>query len=304
MNVPTRLAAFAGVIGLAFGAAGLAGAAIDPAGGDQAVQAGAGHGDAQAGHGGGEAAHGAEPAAGDEQAMTSDALGGLAVALDGYLLRPERTAFTAGRDARFAFQVLGPDGHPLRDQYQVESERRMHLIVVRRDGAGYQHLHPTMAPDGTWSTPLRLPSAGVYRAYADFQVGGRKRTLATDLVVPGRFEPRAWPQASDTATTGPYEVTLRADALRAGRETELSFAVTRDGRSVDDLGRYLGAKGHLVALREHDLAYLHVHPDEASAANRIDFMAELPSPGRYRLYLQFQHDGAVRTVESTVEVPR
>ena len=46
----------------------------------------------------------------------------------------------------------------------------MHLIVVRRDLTGYQHLHPTMTPDGTWRVPLTLPDPGVWRAYADFTV--------------------------------------------------------------------------------------------------------------------------------------
>ena len=30
---------------------------------------------------------------------------------------------------------------------------------------------------------------------------------------------------------------------------------------------YLGAKGHLVALREGDLAYLHIHPEGGELAS-------------------------------------
>lgn len=47
MNVPTRLAAFAAVLGLAFGGAALAGAAIDPTD-EQDVVAEAGHGEDEA----------------------------------------------------------------------------------------------------------------------------------------------------------------------------------------------------------------------------------------------------------------
>mgnify|MGYP003476862042 CR=1 FL=1 len=39
----------------------------------------------------------------------------------------------------------------------------MHLIVVRRDLTGYQHLHPELQPDGSWTTRLTLPEAGAYR---------------------------------------------------------------------------------------------------------------------------------------------
>ena len=61
-----------------------------------------------------------------------------------------------------------------------------------------------------------------------------------------------------------------------------------------------GAGGHLVALREGDLAFLHVHPDEH--ADDVAFEATFPTTGRYRLFLQFKHDGAVQTVAFTQEV--
>ena len=87
---------------------------------------------------------------------------------------PESTTFPAGRAQAFRFQVLGPDGAPA-TSFVVLNDKSLHLIVVRRDLAGYQHLHPTMAPDGIWSVPLTLTGAGVWRAYADFAVAGGRR---------------------------------------------------------------------------------------------------------------------------------
>lgn len=61
----------------------------------------------------------------------------------------------------------------------------------------------------------------------------------------------------------------------------------------------------MVALREGDLAYLHVHPDaERVAANEIQFMSSFPTAGIYRLFLQFQREAKVRSVAYTLEVPR
>ena len=54
----------------------------------------------------------------------------------------------------------------------------MHLIVVRRDMSGFQHLHPRLGADGRWTTPLTIPEAGSYRVFADFKAGGKNRTLA------------------------------------------------------------------------------------------------------------------------------
>jgi hypothetical protein len=76
---------------------------------------------------------------------------------------------------------------------------------------------------------------------------------------------------------------------------------------VTTLEPYLGAYGHLVALRAGDLAYLHVHPEgEEPAAGQLSgpsvtFSAEAPTAGRYLLYLDFQVDGKVHTATFTVE---
>jgi hypothetical protein len=67
---------------------------------------------------------------------------------------------------------------------------------------------------------------------------------------------------------------------------------------------YLGARGHLVALRQGDLAYLHVHPLDEAAAGAITFATDFPTAGKYRLFLQFKHRGQVHTAAFTQEVVR
>jgi hypothetical protein len=249
------------------------------------------------GHGGDE--HGGEAPAGA-------ALPGLAIAEGGYRLVAERARYAAGEGPeRFAFRVVDARGEAVRS-FETEHDRKMHLIVVRRDFAGFQHLHPEMRADGTWVSDVDLTQAGAYRAFADFKVDGAKHTLGVDLFAAGTFRPEPLPPASDVADAGDgYEVALRAPAPESGAEQELSFKVRRDGRTVTDVEPYLGARGHLVALRQGDLAYLHVHPeDAATTGDAISFMAEYPSAGAYRLFLQFKHEGRVRTAAFTQEVPR
>jgi hypothetical protein len=79
--------------------------------------------------------------------------------------------------------------------------------------------------------------------------------------------------------------------------------VTRDGRPVRT-EPYLGAGGHLVALRDGDLAFLHVHPEEREGGGPIRFRSTFPTAGRYRLFLQYRVDGKVETVAFTQEVAR
>jgi hypothetical protein len=120
--------------------------------------------------------------------------------------------------------------------------------------------------------------------------------------VDGVADLRALPAAAAGAISdGGYEVQLASAASHPGEEAELRFTITRNGEPVQT-EPYLGAGGHLVALREGDLAFLHVHPTNEAGTSEIGFAARFPTAGRYRLFLQFQHDGAVQTVAFTQEV--
>jgi hypothetical protein len=117
--------------------------------------------------------------------------------------------------------------------------------------------------------------------------------------VAGEFAPVA-PQPTRVAEVDGFTVSLHGD-LEAGAASDLTVTVAQDGRPVTALEPYLGAFGHLVALRDGDLAYLHVHAagDEPEAGEtsgpEIAFAAEAPTAGRYLLYLDFQVDGTVHT---------
>jgi hypothetical protein len=300
MTVPLRLGLF--VLGLvavfaaAFGVGRLAG---------PAVPAGTGHemGQGPAGASGG--GHASE----DGHAGV-DVPGGLQVAEHGYRLELLSPSLSTDDVRSLRLRVLGPDGTPV-TSYTPTHDKDLHLILVRRDLSGFQHLHPELGPDGVWETPVRVPAAGQYRVFADFQPAGRAEplTLGADLPAPGRYEPVPLPAASRTATVDGYTVTLDGE-LVPGTSSPLTLTVTKDGTPVTDLEPYLSAYGHLVALRDGDLAYLHVHPDghpgdgRTSPGPQIAFHIEVPSAGQYRLFLDFQHQGVVRTVAFTAVAGR
>lgn len=288
MTTPVRVVAVAASVGLVVGGAALAGAALEPLRDGSA--------------GGEDPAHGAEATMGAGHAADA-APPGLAVAAEGLSLELEGTELPRDRATELAFRVVDGTGGAVTDM-EVEHERRMHLIVVRRDLTGYRHLHPVADARGRWTVPLRLREAGTYRVYADFHRDGAAHTLAADLSVAGAFAPAPLPAPEEAATDGRYRARLAATGVRAGATVELDYALSRDGAPLRGVEPYLGADGHLVALREGDLAFLHVHPRASGAPGRIRFGAEMPSPGRYRLFLQFRHGSAVRTVAHTLEVSR
>ncbi|MEV6862017.1 hypothetical protein AB0M44_13575 [Streptosporangium subroseum] len=304
MNTPAKLGAYALGLAVIFGGALGAGNAVGSAG---VVPIADDHGAHAAPSPGRETNdHGAHvEAAPSRTAAEAPAPGGLQVSQDGYTLTPETTEIKPGEATDLRFSVIGPDGGPV-TRYQTKHDKKLHFIVVSRDLGGFQHLHPELTGDGVWSVKLTLPEAGAYRAFADFAPeGGPDLTLGADLRAGGAYEPGQPPALSRTSTVDGYTVTLDGD-LVPGKSSRITLRVGRDGRPVTDLQPYLGAYGHLVALRAGDLAYLHVHPDGEPGDGRtqpgpeITFYAEVPSRGDYRLFLDFQHGGVVRTADFTL----
>ncbi len=247
---------------------------------------------------------GASAAPKGHEEMTMGPVHGLGVAENGLRLLVADPELTRGAREQLRFQVVDADGEPVTEFDPIHT-KRMHAIVVRRDLTGFRHLHPEIAADGTWTVPLRLGQPGTYRLFADFSHGGEATTLADDLRVDGGADlrPLPPPSARAVAVPGGLEVTLRSGAARANEEVELAFTVRSAEGGPVALRPYLGAGGHLVALREGDLAFLHVHAiGDAGEDGSIEFGATFPTAGRYRLFLQFEAGGAVQTVAFTEEV--
>jgi hypothetical protein len=165
----------------------------------------------------------------------------------------------------------------------------LHLLLVRRDLAGFQHLHPTMSSDGTWSTPVELASPGAWRLVVDVDPAdsGEPISLGTDVLIAGEQPVEPVP--------APQDHVVLDDGLQVHR-TALTFVVS----PADGLEPYLGEPAHLVAFRSGDLTYTHLHPS-ASADGAFVFDGAIPR-GTWRLFFQFGRSGDVVTVPFTVEV--
>lgn len=232
---------------------------------------------------------------------------GLAVSSGGYLLSPVAAPATVGTADDLRFRILDGSGQPVTD-FAESHGRDLHLIVVRSDGDRFRHVHPVLDPDsGIWSLPWQWDAAGTYRVYADFVPGDGADgvTLTRSVSVAGDYSPVQSEPARVSETDG-FTASIEGD-LTAGAASELTISIERGSEPVTGLEPYLGAFGHLVALREGDLAFLHVHPhgdepeaDETSGPE-ISFTAEVPTAGRYLLYLDFQVDGQVHTAEFVLD---
>lgn len=253
--------------------------------------------------------HGADATATvDSVSAAAAALKGLSLGIDGYVLSPVEAPAEVGVAGELSFQIQDVAGTPV-TEYTTAHDKDLHLIVARSDGSEFRHVHPTLDEStGTWSVPWEWTAAGTYRVFADFTLTGADApslTVTRTVQVAGDFVPVV-PQPTRVAQVDDFTVSLEGD-LDAGAASDLTLTISREGEPVTTLEPYLGAFGHLVALREGDLAYLHVHAEgeepEAGKTSgpEIAFAAEAPTAGRYLLYLDFQVDGQVHTAEFVVD---
>lgn len=254
---------------------------------------------------------------------------GLSDTAAGYRMTSPGAQAMPGMPMPYRFTITGPGGAPVTD-FAVEQTQRLHFYAIRSDLTGFQHLHPSMAPDGTWTAQLPALAPGTWRLYASFTpavstvtgagpaagtgtgmgAAAQDLVLSRTLTVPGAVHATPLPRpAASTAVDG-YTVTVKG-ALSAGTAGPLTVDVTRGGAPVTDLEPYLGTYAHLTAFHAGDQALAHLHPLDEAATDagedphggpELAFHAELSKPGDWRLFLQFKAGGALHTAALTLHV--
>jgi hypothetical protein len=224
-------------------------------------------------------------------------LAGLSATANGYRLQTTRDVLAAGATEPFPFRITGPDGVTV-THFTVENDTRLRLVLIRHDTTGYQHLYPTMAADGTWSTPLTLPAAGSYRLYVDFTPeAGPHTTLGTTIEVSGQYQPQPHsPHRTDTVDG--YHARLDGD-LVPGAASPVTVTLTLNGMPVTDLQTLLDVSGELVTLGTTDLGYQRTYT--TGTGPQLRFTVTAPTPGRYRLFLTIRHHGTIHTAQFTMD---
>ncbi|MGW5355704.1 hypothetical protein ACWERV_34960 [Streptomyces sp. NPDC004031] len=239
---------------------------------------------------------------------TADSGGGLSDASGGYRMTSATAEGMPGMAMPYRFTITGPEGRAV-TSFAVEQTKRLHFYAIRSDLTGFQHLHPAMAADGTWTAALPALAPGAWRLFATFtpSAGEQGLVLSRTLTVPGAAHATPLPRPAASAEADGYTVSVRAD-LTAGKAGPLTVAVARSGAPVTDLEPYLGTYAHLTAFHAGDQALAHLHPESAVPAGggkggpELAFHAELPEPGEWRLFLQFRAGGALHTAALTLHV--
>ncbi len=234
---------------------------------------------------------------------------GLLDSASGFTLISAASTVTAGHASIYRFRIVGPDRKAV-TTYQLDQTKLLHFYLVRSDLTGFEHLHPTLASDGTWSVDVNPASAGTYRVYTQFIAGAASHptdlVLSTPLTVTGPASATvALPAPAATTQVDGYDLGVKGE-LKAGTTSPLTISVSRGGQPVTDLQPYLDTYAHLTAFHQGDMGFAHLHPLGAvhgdTGGPTLTFAADLTEVGQYRLFAQFQTGGVLHTAQVTVAV--
>ena len=204
---------------------------------------------------------------------------------------------------------------------EMHHEKKMHLMIVSTDLAYFEHIHPkyngkeyqinVLGTDQSFTNgpglnETRFVEGGDYIMFVDYvPSGGTGQLDRLPLTVSGS-ERAITPLGSRRSVWegDGYRVELGADkVLAVNKSIKLSLHITLNDQPVTDLDNYLGALAHMVVLSEDTEDYLHVHPMK-SKAHGPDVMlhTKFPKAGKYKVFMQFNHNDVVRTADFVVEI--
>ncbi|UUZ81987.1 hypothetical protein LJK88_47005 [Paenibacillus sp. P26] len=175
----------------------------------------------------------------------------------------------AGEPQELTIQITDKDGKPVND-FQVNHEKLLHLIIVSHDLSFFNHIHPEYKGSGKFTVNTSFPAGGDYKLFADFiPAGGSGTTLSEWVKVEGKEGARAAIQADTKLVkeVSGKEIELALSSTKAKEDVTLTFNL-RDAKTkkeIDNLEPYLGAVGHVVILSADAEQYIHVHPLDEKA---------------------------------------
>ena len=189
----------------------------------------------------------------------------------------------------------------------AEHTKKIHLIVVNDDLSWFDHIHPELNADGSYTVKEKFPAPGKYTLFADYKPSGANHTVDyLNVTVQGTAPvSKKWDTDKLTGAAGDgFSVSFTPEdgKFLTNMPMHINGVMMLNGKEVDvnTLEDYLGAKAHMVVVSLADKKYLHVHP--SVEGGKFDLHTTFDKPGVYRGWIQFQSKGKVYTSDFTMNV--
>ena len=224
--------------------------------------------------------------------------------VEGYTLTAVEPELEPGNDQFVQFTITGPDSRPVGELDEVDGAP-LHLIAVRRDLTGFQHIRPGQGEATSWWAVLNL-TPGPWHVIVELQPAalGRRISLATDFTVRGDYRAEPLPAAADQTVADGLTV-RRSGGLTTRAGARSVFTVTERGQPVTDLQQVHDALGHAVIIRPDDLGYRQFHAVRSTGSGpELEFEGGVPTRGTYRVFVEFYRGDRLHLAAFTVRVRR
>ncbi|MTJ49636.1 hypothetical protein [Dolichospermum sp. UHCC 0259] len=201
-------------------------------------------------------------------------------------------------------------GKPV-NKFDIFQEKIMHLIVVSDDLRNFDHIHPEYKENGRFEVTANFPESGNYTLFSDYKPAGSKENVSLmNITIPGTVPlPKNLEKFSKTKTISDTNVNLNISEknIKAGQSVTLSFDLKdQKNQPIKDLQSYLGEKGHLVIIKSSSPLttsdYIHAHAMKDPANGKVEFHTKFPKSGTYKMWMQFNRNGQIKTADFWVNV--
>ena len=201
-------------------------------------------------------------------------------------------AAQAGQPCVLRFTITQQPRNVPVDKLQIEHEKFMHIIGVRKDLSQFFHVHPVRTAPGIWEAPLTFAEGGEYKFWSEVKYLGTAYSFGQPwLTVTGPATEVPMPAGkSDEVEVAQCVVKfVQTGPLASGQTNELKFVVRDKAGKPLELENFLGTPMHLFIVSQDVSSCLHAHPQGASAlGGMVRFSQPFPNPGTYKLFAQFR----------------
>jgi hypothetical protein len=204
-------------------------------------------------------------------------------------------------------------GQPL-EHLTIVHEKPAHMFMVNQDLSQFQHVHPQLVTPGWFSLEASLLPRDNYRVFLQLttpQGGAQLHQVAFNTGTPIAAKPALstimLPDSQRPKTVDGITYTIHQLPTRTGQMAMFTVDASKNGQPVKQLQPFLGAAAHGVIISADRQQFAHVHPMDVATngfyASPVMFHTQLEHPGMYKVWVQTQIEGRIRTVDWVFNVP-
>ena len=185
--------------------------------------------------------------------------------------------------------------------------KQMHMVVVSDDLRFFDLVQASYKSSQNIEVKPKFPAPGEYTVFSDYNPSGEQEQISVEKVsIPGKVPFPTELESFSTSKTfsdTKVDLSLSQPNIKAGKEVTLKFNLKQanNNKPIKDLKPHLGKKANLVVIKSSsslaDSDYVHTESIKKSPNNQVQFTTKFPQPGTYKLWLQFNRNGKVKTAD-------